>query len=178
MAYLYAIVPGLANLNGPLAFNNAHLLYAAMLDWGPWTRLIHHVANGLLLGAVLLQIIWSVFRLLRASPGQRSRFVFDLLLAPCPRSGSSLSAYTSSLATDPIPAVLLWVVASLLFAILVRPEAEPHRTAYGLLAVTVLCTASIACKMSGLRIRRSRVVTGRCYRLAAASGGASPAKAF
>ncbi len=145
----YSVVPGLANLNGPLAFNNVHLLYAAMLDWGPWTGLIHHVANGLLLGAVLLQIMWSVFRLLRASPGHRSRFVFDLLLL-LPALRFVLTAYTSSLATDPIPAVLLWVVASLLFAILARPEAEPHRAAYGLLAVTVLCTASPACKMNGL----------------------------
>jgi hypothetical protein len=56
----YPLVTGLGNLHGRLAFNNSSLLYAAMLDIGPWSHRGHHVANGLLTLGVLLPLLASV----------------------------------------------------------------------------------------------------------------------
>lgn len=56
----YPLVTGLGNLHGRLAFNNATLLYSAMLDIGPWSHRGHHVANGLLTLGVLLPLLASI----------------------------------------------------------------------------------------------------------------------
>jgi hypothetical protein len=56
----YPLVTGLGNLHGRLAFNNSSLLYAALLDIGPWSHRGHHVANGLLTLAVFLPLLASV----------------------------------------------------------------------------------------------------------------------
>jgi len=54
-ALTYPVVPGLANLFGPMAFNNASLLYDAMLGTGPWAGQGWRVANGVLLAGLVAQ---------------------------------------------------------------------------------------------------------------------------
>lgn len=60
----HAIVPGLGNLHGRLAFNNSSLLYAALLDVGPWEGRTTHLANGLLVFALLAHSALAGWRLL------------------------------------------------------------------------------------------------------------------
>ncbi len=81
----YPLVPGLANLYGPLGFNNASLLYGAMLDAGPWTGLGHRLANGLLLQALLLRI---VIALTRISSGGRRASAHEVFIATPPTRGT------------------------------------------------------------------------------------------
>lgn len=63
----HAIVPGLGNLHGRLAFNNSSLLYAALLDLGPWEGRTTHVANGLLVFALLAYAALAGWRLVGRS---------------------------------------------------------------------------------------------------------------
>src|SRR5271163_1901296 len=59
----YPLVTGLGNLNERIAFNNSIFLFYAMLDHGFWQGRSHHLVNGLLLAALLLQVISSCIRL-------------------------------------------------------------------------------------------------------------------
>src|SRR5215471_978333 len=52
----YPIIPGLANLHDRLGFNSSYFLFQSMLDVGLWTHRSYHLASGLLLLAVLLEI--------------------------------------------------------------------------------------------------------------------------
>ena len=42
----FPIVPGLGNLHGRLAFNNSNLMYAAVLEFGPWAKHSAVLAHG------------------------------------------------------------------------------------------------------------------------------------
>jgi hypothetical protein len=60
-ALAHPAIPGLANLYGPLAFNNANLLYAAAVDLG--SGLSSHAANGALCLLAALQALGGAARL-------------------------------------------------------------------------------------------------------------------
>src|SRR5437867_7700839 len=49
----HPIVPGLANLFVPFGFNQSYFLYVAMLDVGPFAHRAFHVANGVLVLALV-----------------------------------------------------------------------------------------------------------------------------
>jgi len=55
----YAVVPGLGNLYGHLAFNQSYFLYVALLDIGSFSHKSHQVASGLL-------ILWTLAKCFRA----------------------------------------------------------------------------------------------------------------
>ncbi len=55
----YPIIPGLGNLFYPFAFNHSSFLYAAILDFGPWIHKSQHLANGLILSVLIIQIFLS-----------------------------------------------------------------------------------------------------------------------
>lgn len=77
----YAIVPGLGNLHGRFAFNNAHLLYLAMLDLPDWLPAFHHVGSGLLLLVVTAEA-WG--HLLRVRANREAAGVHELAGALLP----------------------------------------------------------------------------------------------
>jgi hypothetical protein len=66
-ALQYPTLPGLGNLQGRLAASDAHLLFAAFLDHGPWARTGFHLANGLLV-TMLFVDLGSRFALRTATP--------------------------------------------------------------------------------------------------------------
>lgn len=82
-ATAHAIVPGLGNLHGRLGFNNSSLLYTALLDIGPWRHRSEHLANGLLLAALMVQIIFACIRLARGHGWSASDAFLAVLLLPC-----------------------------------------------------------------------------------------------
>jgi hypothetical protein len=60
----YAIVPGLGNLHGRLAFNQSFFAYVAALNFFPWFNHGHNLANSFLLlvaFAECLACLWRVF---------------------------------------------------------------------------------------------------------------------
>lgn len=75
----YPAVPGLANLSAVYTYNNSSLLYAAMMNTGPWRGRGEHVTNGLLIIALFAQVLAALFRLLREGVGKTTDF-FDLVL--------------------------------------------------------------------------------------------------
>ena len=80
-AKAYPAIPGIANLHGPLAFNNSSFLYDALVDSWIWEGRGFHVANGALLLVAMLQGASAGLRWL--SRGQRDHArLFEFLLLP------------------------------------------------------------------------------------------------
>ena len=119
----YPAVLGLGNLYDCLAFNASSLLYAAMLESGPWAGRANHVANGLLVLMVLLQVLLSTVRVIRSGPGARGPYVFDVVLLT-PIIAIAVSTAISSFTTDIPPALVVFVACSLLYRLLTRDAAK------------------------------------------------------
>ena len=148
-AKAYPVVPGIANLHGPLAFNNASFLYDAMLDSGWWQGRGFHLANGLLVFVMALQAIASGARFAR---GERwatgTRLYTCLLLAPAvylARNGD-----VASYSTDvPLTLVLLAATAKS-YELLDAGTAKSGSTedAYGIFALSILFATAVCIKSS------------------------------
>lgn len=76
----FPIVPGLGNLHGRLASNSSYFLYVAFLEIGPLVHKSNHIANGLLLFALLTQIYISAYKLLKKSNDLQLYHIFNLLI--------------------------------------------------------------------------------------------------
>ena len=160
----YAIVPGLGNLHGRLAYNNASLLYAALVDVGPWSHGGHHVANGLLTLGVVLPFVASVPRAF-VPPGQNAGEVADwarhvarsLLIAP-----TVLHAYkhATSFSPDLAAAMLGTVLAVLLVDICV------DRARGGSIATRDIGLLALVAATS-VTVKLSMIATGATAALAA-----------
>ena len=59
----YPVVPGLANLHGPLALNSVHLLLAAAVDSGFFVRSSHHLVCGIW---IVMALAWFLASLRHA----------------------------------------------------------------------------------------------------------------
>ena len=113
-AALHSIVPGLGNLHDLLGYNSSFFLYAALFEGGPWTFGSQHLANGVLLWALVGQLVASGFALFAvrdsSNPRGITRELFQvLLLVPATR----MLRETSSLSPD---------LAFLVFAIVLHVE--------------------------------------------------------
>jgi len=58
----YPAVPGLANLNGRLGFNNSVFLFVAALQQGVWRGLAHHLFTGFMMAALCVTILPACLR--------------------------------------------------------------------------------------------------------------------
>lgn len=145
----YRIVPGLANLSAPLAYNNASLLYSAMLDQGPWAGLGFRLANGLLIQVFLLRMIVAVARLATDRVKAGAREMFAALLIPAAISFSFFSRL-SSYATAAPNAIIVLVVAERVFALLAGPRDDAREEAYDVVSITILSAACVAIKLSAI----------------------------
>jgi hypothetical protein len=100
----YPIVPGLANLQTTLGFNNSGLLIAALLEIGAGEGRSHHFVNGFLVALLSLQLLSSANRLLeRPLPGGAS-FASAVLLYPAVLLAISKDALLVSSHSTDIPA--------------------------------------------------------------------------
>jgi hypothetical protein len=61
----YPIIPGLGNLHGRLAFNQAFFVYAASLDFFPYFEDGFRLANGFLFLLLFSEIVWRAMTLVR-----------------------------------------------------------------------------------------------------------------
>jgi hypothetical protein len=107
----YPVIPGLGNVHGRFAFNNSQLLYASLLDQGPWEQLSNHIAAGLILWVLLLQSVANIVRLLRLDGNNWLYHVlWGMMLAPI--VSWILGQEISSLSTD-VGVFALGIVLSL-----------------------------------------------------------------
>jgi hypothetical protein len=132
----FAIVPGLGNLHGRLAFNNPSLLYASLLDVGPpWTGRSHHLASGLLALAVLLPLMM-----------QRDKFLLLLLPATVLFSYKQVTSYSPDL----VMFLLGVVVTADLWELLADRGDEPQRRWQGLFGIVLVSSVGAVVKLSFL----------------------------
>lgn len=147
-ATTYPLVPGLGNLHGRLAFNNSNLLYAAMLEVGPWYGRSNHLANGLLILMLLVQLLVSTFLLFGRSKDYHVGFVFDATLL-APTIDMVLREQAASLTADVPPAVMLFVAASRCFAFLTTTHCnDEKRRDYHMVVIATLLAVSFCMKAS------------------------------
>ena len=145
----YPVVPGLANLQERLGFNNSIFLFYAMLDHGFWHGRSNQLVNGLLLSALLLQVIWSSARLLDRDNPERSSDLFDaVLLIPALFIAVDGQFYNiASIVTDPAAAVIMLVAASRLFRILLGRSENLASDGF---FVIVILVAAVTVKLSAV----------------------------
>lgn len=145
----FAVVPGLANLHGPLAFNSASFLYFALLDAGPWSGLGYHFANGLLVLAFVFQALCGAARFSgagdRAEPGD----LFDFLVLACGLTLVSPSTLPSYVTDVPMNLILL-VALSRLYRLLTAKPRDDREESYGVITVCTFLAVGISLKFSSL----------------------------
>jgi hypothetical protein len=153
----HAALPGLGHLHGRFAFNNAHLLLAALLDAAPVGAPAYRLVNGPLLAAALAQGIVCGRRLLRGQGGAVDAFGL-VMLAP---AAILVGPYGVSLSSD-LPATLLALVVAWRTFRLLAGESRGRERAE-VLALCVLTAAAIAVKLS------TAVFVGLCWVAAVAA---------
>jgi hypothetical protein len=144
----FAIVPGLGNLHGRLAFNNSSFLYAAMFDVGPWNGRSHHLASGLLSLVVLLQLIARLPGAFRRDPPRSSGDLFGALMLPA----ALLFSYKqmTSYAPDLVVFLLGIVITLELWELLVASEGSLAEKWDRLVWISLVSAAGVTVKLSFL----------------------------
>lgn len=144
-----AVVPGLANLQGRLGFNNSGLLYAALFDQGPLTGRGVHFANGLLLATLLVQVVWSLRTLFTETSADRRAPLILWVLLLTPVVDCVLGGDLNSYSTDLHASALLVVSGWHLFRVLaVRSEAGDET--WWLVATSATASLAVVFKLSSL----------------------------
>ncbi|MBV6521931.1 MAG: hypothetical protein MNPFHGCM_02075 [Gemmatimonadaceae bacterium] len=145
----YAIVPGLANLHGRLAFNSASLLYAALIDHGPWSGRSFHVANSLLLVMFGLQAVLAWTRLVSARSRPQAADAFDAVLF-LPVLAVLVGGEISSLETDVPVALILLLAASRIHRSMTSAGSTSDLNRWHFAAVALLLGAAVCVKLSAV----------------------------
>ena len=144
-AEAYPAVPGIGNLDGHLAFNNANILFAAMLSAGPWEARSEHLANGVLVLVFVWQTMLAGARIRAGAQQRRLWFDFFLLAAV---TNLAITGGISSFTTDLGTTLVLLAAASLMFAVLSTDALEPGEAAFSLLSLSLLLSTAVTFKLS------------------------------
>ncbi|MBI5723642.1 MAG: hypothetical protein HZA50_06770 [Planctomycetes bacterium] len=143
----YPVVPGIANLYGPLAFNNSSFLYDAMLENGFWRSRAFHIADGLLLAVLIMQCATGAFRMFRPNQAARTAGLFETVLL-VPLAMLATGEFVSSFSTD-IPAIAIcFAAAAGLLRLLINPDWPFRRQAWQAIWLTVLLSAATCIKLT------------------------------
>lgn len=138
----HPIVPGLANLSAPLAYNQTYFHYVASLETGPFVEGSHHIANALLLLALVARGLLGASRVLRPGGG-RPADVFYMAFTP-----AALRLVFQPNFTSPAPDFAVFVLGGVLIGELVDLIASPERPRSALPAMAVLATTALTVKLS------------------------------
>jgi hypothetical protein len=149
-ASTYPVVPGIANLHGPLGFNNSSFLYDAMLDSGWWDGGGFHIANGTLLFAVLVQAIVAAGRFTRRTGGGSPRDLYSVLLLAPALYLVPLNGGVTSYSTDLPLTLILLVATARVFSLLDIPAGRRsvREDAYAPFALVVLLATAVSIKVT------------------------------
>ena len=143
----YAIVPGLGNLHGRLAFNNASFLYGALLETGPWYGRSNHLANGLLLAVLGAQCVLGGYRLSQPWRRGMAGSLFNLFLLT-PLILTAVHSWIASHNTDLPAAVLALVAASRMLVFLLDGRSRLKEQAYAVIFVITVLAVGVCVKVS------------------------------
>ena len=157
-ALTYPAIPGIANLFGPLAFNNASLLYDAMVGTGPWAGQGWRVANGLLLAVLAAQAIVGLGRLADDTRPRRAADVFLLFLLPVALDMAMRDEVVSFVTDLSLTAVRMGCMA-LWYRALTSGRREAEVEAYDVVCIVALSATSVALKMNAAVFSVAAVVT-------------------
>ena len=157
-ALTYRVIPGLANVFGPVAFNNASLLYDAMLGTGPWAGQGWRVANGVLLAALAAQGIVGLSRFADSTRPRRAADVFLVFLLPVALDMAMRGSLTSFVTDLSLTAVRLGCMA-LWYRALTRERRDADVEAYDVVCVVALSATSVALKMNAAIFSVATVLT-------------------
>ena len=144
----YPVVPGLANLYGPLGFNNSIFLYFAMLGTGPWTDRGFHLGNALLLSAFTVQVLAAGARFLSSDARGRPVSLFMLLLLPLALDWT-LRGRVASYTTDLGKSLLIMELVLRWFSGSVWPRDVEHE-GYDVLTIILLAAAAVTLKLNAV----------------------------
>ncbi|MGH7507201.1 MAG: LIC_10190 family membrane protein, partial [Longimicrobiales bacterium] len=143
----YAVVPGIANLHGRFAFNNANFLLAALVESGPWQTGSPHLVNGVVLLGFLFH---GAVRLAGFAAGTvpSAPAVFDIvLLAPALAIIGQAPMFVGL--TPDVPASLAMFAAfSMLFAALHQVPDDPGERGITIVAATAVLASAATIKLS------------------------------
>jgi hypothetical protein len=140
----HPLVIGLGNLDSLLVYNSSHYLHAAALWSTPWSRGAHHVANGLLLVPVILQIAHSMAEL--AAGAARLRHLYWALLCG-PVLSMVLGPNVSSFSPDLPVALLQWVLCGHVLGLFEHPRSARDE-GWSLVTAAVLAALGVTVKLS------------------------------
>ncbi len=138
----HPIVPGLANLSAPLAYNQTYFHYVALLETGPFVEGSHHIANALLLLALIARGLLGASRILDPGGG-RPADIFYMAFTP-----AALRLVFQPNFTSPAPDFAVFMVGGVLTGELIDLVARPGRIRDTLPAMAVLTTAALTVKLS------------------------------
>jgi hypothetical protein len=142
----YPVVPGLANLYGPLGFNNACFLYGALMQAGPWGVFAHHVTNSSLVYAMLVQCLLAGWKLLNGREDSNAFFDFCLLVPVVTLINKDIAGYTTDLPTT----LTLLQAMSVLYCFLTSRDSSSMVSAYRVVNITVLVTLAVCFKFGSI----------------------------
>ncbi|MGB7339449.1 MAG: hypothetical protein WBC91_11205 [Phototrophicaceae bacterium] len=138
-----AVVPGLGNLHGRLAFSNMFALYGSFLSVGQWAMSIHITAYGILhivTFATLTSIIWR-------DKNNFARFISLLIFATVV---FSLFRRPHGLLTDPIIFLLQAIVVCLIIFFIGEKTLSDNQKKLYILSLSVLITLAALIKLSSI----------------------------
>ena len=143
---LYAIVPGLGNLHGRLAFNQSYFLYAALLDTGPWHGVAHYWMSGLFPLTLIAQLMLKLAAPRRGYENATRRLFWLLLAVPVVSQVNNVNLAAPS-PDLPLFTLALTLALELLDLLLLAPAATrgvPSRV----MKIVIIALAGITVKFS------------------------------
>ncbi len=143
----FAIVPGLGNLHHRFAFNNSSMLYAALLNPGPFHGLAFYTASTLTIFAVLLRCFSALARLVEERGALRPTDLFYALFTPFLLWYTANSTFTGY-SPDIFIFALQSVLAGGLIAIFTRDPADTALLRTYITRVVLLAALAITVKLS------------------------------
>ena len=140
----HPLVPGLANVFGPLAFNNNSFLYAAMMDALPQLGRGWNFASSLLVAAFGMQMVVAGARWMRgAAPGAA-----PALMLVTPAIAWATDGELTSYSTILPAALLVMLSTSYTVSLLIEGEGEGAKRAFDGFVAVLLATTAVAVKIS------------------------------
>lgn len=143
----YPIIPGLGNLFYPFAFNHSSFLYAAILDFGPWIHKSQHLANGLILSVLIIQIFLSGTTFFRQHNKISLYHIFYILFL-----GPILILTVTLFISNPSPDMPIYIlgilVSAKLLAFLEEQNCIERENEYSIFFIVTLAALGMTIKLS------------------------------
>lgn len=143
----YPIIPGLGNLLSYLAYNHSYFLYVAILDFGPWIHKSQHLANGLILSVLIIQIFLSGMTFFRHHNKISLYHIFYILFL-----GPVLTLTVTLFISTPSPDMSIYIlgilVSAKLLAFLEEQNYIIRENEYNIFFIVTLAALGITIKLS------------------------------